>query len=279
MVATYYMNSMQEDYKRVVDDLAMYGSRISPRGVDTFEHSHVGITLARPECSLPVGIGRGVNVRIGIAEALQLIAGESHPDLMLKIAPNFHNFTNGGRWFHGAYGPRVRPQIDKVINILERDQHSRQAVVTIWDPLYDGYGDVNDTPCTTTLQFLRRNGGVEMSVYMRSNDVWWGLAYDMYQFTMLGEAVADHFCESLVKYTHFVGSFHLYQRDVEKSNDLFTKVPGEQDYRWWGKLTDGYREFSVHRDVASCILSNAKHPRESETGTLLRKTLHSDVEL
>ena len=198
-----------------------YGEEVSPRGIKTKEILGAQITLKDPMMSMPIGIGRGLNPAIGVAEACQLIAGESHPDLMVSKFPNFKQFTNGGTWFHGAYGPRIKPQIQKVVKTLHADPYSRQALMTIWDPMYDGWADdTKDTPCTISLQFFIRNNRLHMVTYMRSNDVWWGLAYDAYQFTMLQCQIAELLGCRMGEYHHHVGSLHLYERDWDKVDEL-----------------------------------------------------------
>lgn len=197
------------------------GRRASPRGVATREIT--GATIVIPsvsvsECLLPLGINRGVSRGIAAAEALQLVGGRSYPELMVQLSPNFAQFRDGGV-FHGAYGPRLRPQMQSVLTKLREDRSTRQAVVTIWDPLQDGQGGRADIPCTVTMQFMLRDG-LEMHLYMRSNDVWWGLAYDVFQFTFLQQVLAEALGTHAGKYVHHVGSLHVYERDIAKIESL-----------------------------------------------------------
>lgn len=216
-----------DGYSKVARHVLEFGDEHAPRGQRTKEILGARINIASPYLSLPLGVGRGLNPGIGIAEALQLIAGESHPEFMVEHFPNFKMFTDGGTWFHGAYGPRIKRQIPKVIENLHSDYSSRQALVTIWDPAYDGYGDVKDTPCTISLQFFIRDNLLHMVTYMRSNDIWWGLPYDCYQFTMLQANLAHVLGCGVGHYTHNVGSLHLYERDWDKVGDLATSIPFE----------------------------------------------------
>jgi thymidylate synthase len=132
---------------------------------------------------------------------------------MLKIAPQFANFMDGGT-FHGAYGPRIRQQMPLVIERLRKDPDTRQAVVTIWDPAKDLLEDgLHDYPCTLGFQFVIRNGRLSMITTMRSNDVWWGLAHDIFQFTQLQMTVANVLGIPYGTYYHRSNSLHAYERD------------------------------------------------------------------
>lgn len=104
---------------------------------------------------------------------------------------------------------------------MHSDPDSRRAVIPIYSPPDIGT-DSNDIPCTTTLQFLIRSGCLNMITTMRSNDIYLGLPYDVFNFTMLQELVACRLGVKLGTYHHFVGSMHYYDRDSEKINAIIT---------------------------------------------------------
>lgn len=191
------------------------GNKVTVRGEPTRELLDMTLVLENPYSALPVGVGRKLNLQIAALEALQLIGGVSHPHLLVKAAANFANFQDGGI-FHGAYGPRVRAQLSVAVERLKVDPQTRQAVVVIWDPLHDlMVPDSRDYPCTVMLQFLIRNGELQLHTTMRSNDVWLGLAYDAFQFTQLQITVANVLDIPAGAYYHHAVSMHLYERDLE----------------------------------------------------------------
>ena len=71
-----------------------------------------------------------------------------------------------------------------------------------------------EIPCTCTLQFMVRDGRLELAACMRSNDAFKGLPHDVFSFTMIQEIVARTLGHQLGVYTHFVGSLHLYDSDL-----------------------------------------------------------------
>lgn len=66
--------------------------------------------------------------------------------------------------------------------------------------------------CTLNLQFFVREGKVELHVNMRSNDIWLGFPYDVFNFTSLQRYVASALQLPAGEYVHHVGSMHLYER-------------------------------------------------------------------
>jgi thymidylate synthase len=213
---------MQAGYVQVCQQVLRDGYEVSPRGQRTREVLGASLVLHNPEYSLPYMTGRDIRPELGYAEALQLVGGVSHPELMAKITKVFRRFQSGGT-FHGAYGVRTAQQLPFVLDRLRTDAHSRQAVLQIWDPARDLQFLTDtpaDLPCTLSLQFLLRGGALHCVATMRSNDVWLGLAYDVYQFTFVQRVLANVLEVKLGTYTHNAGSLHVYERDWERVEAL-----------------------------------------------------------
>ena len=73
-------------------------------------------------------------------------------------------------------------------------------------------------------QYMIRDGKLELTVFMRSNDVWKGLTYDFFNFTTMQHYVAAQLNVPPGPYHHMVGSMHLYVSDhygaTETLNEL-----------------------------------------------------------
>jgi thymidylate synthase len=113
------------------------------------------------------------------------------------------NSNYGWQWYYR------NEQLRKVINILKQNNNSRQAAISIYDGKeIDEYS--NDTPCTYAIQFTVLNGKLNMSVVMRSNDLWYGFCNDQYQFSNLQMYVAYGLGLPVGTYYHFAHNLHLY---------------------------------------------------------------------
>jgi thymidylate synthase len=109
-----------------------------------------------------------------------------------------------------------------MIKRIKSDENSRQAVITIWDPLLDSFRSVQakDVPCTTMIQFFIRKDKLVMHVTMRSNDAWWGTPHDWGQLSQLQLAMANVLDIEAGDYYHHAVSLHLYERDYDKADTL-----------------------------------------------------------
>lgn len=219
MEANIYALSGQRVYGDALRYVANEGSWREVRGRRTLDSGFTTILLESPMEGMPLRNGRHLNPAIGAAEALQLIGGFSDAGLMTKISANFKQFLNGDE-FHGAYGARIKHQMIDVAWKLHKEPATRQAVVTLWDPVLDNLEDMADYPCTVMLQFQVEEGKLCMNVVMRSNDAWLGLPYDMFQFTQLQLTLARCLGLAYGWYRHTALSLHLYEDDLPKIHEI-----------------------------------------------------------
>jgi thymidylate synthase len=103
---------------------------------------------------------------------------------------------------------------------LIEDKDSRQALLRFSLPEHQWKGNKDQT-CTLSGLFLIREDRLNLSIVMRSNDLWLGLTYDLPWFMSLMDKMVEElkpFYPTLTKghYTHTVHSLHCYERDEEK---------------------------------------------------------------
>lgn len=106
-------------------------------------------------------------------------------------------------------------QLSKIIDKLYINKSSRQAVITI----YDGKEICDytyDTPCTLNVIFNIQDNKLNMSVLMRSNDLWYGFCNDQYCFSKLHEMVSNEIGINIGWYYHFAHNLHLYDKHLNK---------------------------------------------------------------
>ena len=126
------------------------------------------------------------------------------PAIWKRMADTEGNVNSNYGWQWNRNG-----QLDKVIGQLQNNPDTRQAAISI----YDGkeMQDYSyDTPCTYAVQFTILNRKLNMSVVMRSNDLWYGFCNDQYQFSNLQKLVAHETGYDVGTYYHFAHNLHLY---------------------------------------------------------------------
>ncbi len=207
-------------YASALIGIINHGEQISPRGMMTKELRGVKLTLTEPTNNI-ISI-RPLNYRFMIAEFLWILTGQNRAELISKFNSKIGSFSDDGHHMSGAYGPPIADQMSWIIHTLQHDPDTRQAVLTIWRPRPMGSKDI---PCTVMMHFMLRNNSLEMVTYMRSNDAWLGLPYDLFTFTMIQRYVACAIGSGLGPYHHMVGSFHLYEANLGIAANALNREP------------------------------------------------------
>ena len=101
-------------------------------------------------------------------------------------------------------------QLSRVIKLLKANKSTRQATISIYDGKeISEY--IYDTPCTYSVQFTIVNDRLNMSVLMRSNDLWFGFCNDQYCFSRLQEMVSNELNIEIGTYYHYAHNLHVYE--------------------------------------------------------------------
>jgi thymidylate synthase len=235
--------TLQDAYRHVCQYVVKYGRESEPRGKLTREVLCPTLVIEKPHACLPTGVGRGVSPRVAAVEAVQLVGAFHDPELMVSAAGHFEKFREprtGMMW--GAYGFRIQNQVTAAWQKLAEDRDSRQAVVTLWEPVLDNVVGKKDYPCTIALQFLIRDDELICVTDMRSNDVWLGLAYDLFQFGQLQWTVANILGCGVGPIIHRPVSLHAYEDQWGLIEDLHApRYPAEEYF--------GFRSLLRARDI------------------------------
>ena len=138
-------------------------------------------------------------------------------DIYGKIPPIWERMADSNRNVNSNYGYQWNrnDQIHYVVGKLREQPDTRHAAISIYDcKEYTKYR--NDTPCTYAVQFTIINNKLCMSVYMRSNDVWYGFCNDQYCFSMLQKMIAERLSMDVGWYYHHAHNMHIYNDKLNK---------------------------------------------------------------
>ena len=212
------VDSFADSYSVLRKHMCMGAISSAPRGMEIKELMNVMVTIKNPRNRLAYHKDRAYNLPFNIAELVAIITGENSVEFVSYFNKNVAQFSDDGETFYGAYGPRVLGQISGLLDKLTKED-SRQAVINIYDGSKDLYQETKDVPCTIALQFMIRENKLNLTTFMRSNDLFWGYQYDVFNFTMIQEWIynelksLDKFKDlELGTYTHFATSLHVYER-------------------------------------------------------------------
>jgi thymidylate synthase len=191
-------------------------------------------TVRNPRQRWVVSRQPAMNPAFALAEVVWIVSGRRDAAFLNYWNPKLPQFAGDAKLYHGAYGFRIRrhfgvDQLERAYQALLNNPDTRQVVLQIWDssvdfPLPDGSSANPDIPCNVCSFAKIRDGRLEWTQIVRSNDLFLGIPHNFVQFTSLQEILAAWLGVELGSYTHISDCLHIYLRD---QNDISGTIQGE----------------------------------------------------
>lgn len=238
-----------EVYCDIFKKLEKYGKVVFGRNGQAKELTHVCLSIADPtqrwiEKRKPI-----ISPAFAIAELVMIMNGCDEAGIINAWNPALPKFQGKYDRYPGAYGKRLRSsfgvdQINKAYEALNNNPESRQVVMEIWKPDIDlprneGKPNNDDIPCNICSMLKIRDGKLLWTQIMRSNDIVFGLPYNILQFTFLQEIIAGWLNVEVGEYMHISDSLHMYinntckidfEKNVHINNEQLKLEKKESEY-------------------------------------------------
>jgi len=125
-------------------------------------------------------------------------------------------YTYGERL--NAWGNEKINQLDYIVKKIQMNPNSRRAVATTWDPRKDDNAD--EVPCLNHFVFMRRDGQLDLSVTIRSNDMYGAWPANFYALTELLKHVGERVNMDTGRITTLSVNAHIYEHDWKSAESL-----------------------------------------------------------
>lgn len=226
------MKEIDNLYKDLCYNLIYKGKKVG----NTYELRNVKIELN--DITENIVSIRNISHSYLFAEWIWYFTGKNDVNFISKFASKWKNISDDGLTNNSAYGYLIKSahgfdQLEKIIELLQKDPYSRRGVININVP-NENVIETKDEPCTICLQFYIRDNKLYCTGMMRSNDIWYGFPYDIAFFTLLQRYTADRLGVEYGSYTHFVTSLHVYDRNIEDIKNIVYKpieIPMKYNYK------------------------------------------------
>lgn len=250
-----------------LETLLESGSDVPSRNGSTKELIGHNLVIEKPQERILITKGRKNNPFASLAETLWVLGGRNDVEFLSRYLPRAGDFSDDGKVWRGGYGPRLRDwtrdipephprdtlgheirvdQIEECVKILCEDINSRRAAMVIFDPLRD-YGVSKDIPCNNWIHFLVREGKLNLTIGVRSNDVIWGFsAINIYEWSTLQQMMAHWIGVETGIISYTASSFHLYEHHFEMARDILKDKTRKTLYNFGiktSKFETGYEDF------------------------------------
>ena len=214
-------DNIDDIYREVCKRLLKKGTVVN----NTREINNLSFTLTNIDNNI-INI-RNISKSYLFGELLWYMTARDDIAFIQKFSGFWGRISDDGVTSNSAYGHILFKrhgfnQVDKIIELLKVDPNSRRAVLNFNVP-NPNVIETKDEICTIALQMYIRNGKLNCTGIMRSNDIWLGTPYDVAFFTELQKYVAHRLNVECGTYTHFVVSIHCYDRNLEDIKQVLTR--------------------------------------------------------
>ena len=202
-------------YEAVLDEILQKGIDFG----DTKAIFNCGFYIDNPSDKTITNAERKWSKKYAAAEWSWYLSGDPSVDKLAelygKVPPIWERMADEYGQVNSNYGYQWQRnnQLGYVVDKLRDNPDTRHAAISIYDAKEHNRYD-KDTPCTYAIQFSIIDEKLCMSVYMRSNDIWYGFCNDQYQFASLQEMVADMLSIETGWYYHHAHNMHLYNNKL-----------------------------------------------------------------
>lgn len=186
-----------------------------------YELVNANLQLTNPTKNTMCNCIRKMPLRYAIGELLWYNSCNPTWKAIYPYSKFWKGISDNGSTVNSNYGWCIRnkygfDQWEMVKKLLQSNTNSRQAIIHIKEARNLVDNPTKDLNCTIALQFLLRNNKLDLIVTMRSNDIWLGLPYDLFNFTCMQIQMAMELGVDIGTYYHNAGSLHIYKEDVNK---------------------------------------------------------------
>jgi thymidylate synthase len=226
-------NSFDEALFHGLSTIINKGESSFPRGEHTKEILGHSFKLLNPRARLINIKARKWNFAYALGELCWHLNGSNKLDEISYYSKSWNNFSEDKKTIIAScYGAKIftsknneTNQWDNLVHLLKKDIDTRRAILVLSKD-EDLFG--NDVPCVTSIQFIVRKNKLNCITNMRSNDIIWGMCYDVFFVTFLQEMLAVQMKLELGWYIHNTGSFHLYDRHIDMAKKILNEgIPRE----------------------------------------------------
>lgn len=211
---------MNDIYRQLCGKVVVQGQEFA----GTKELLNSGFTLLDITDNVPTA-RTGYSVAYMLGELTWYFRGREDVEFISKFSSFWKHISDDGVTNRSAYGAIVFnrygfDQVKQVVDTLKRNPYSRRAIINFNVPNRERF-ETKDEICTIALVFELRDGKLDCTGIMRSNDVWLGTPYDVVFFTELQKHIANELGVGYGKYTHFAVSLHAYAKDVYRVREVW----------------------------------------------------------
>lgn len=151
-------------------------------------------------------------------------------------------------------------QMDYILGEIKNNPTSRRLVIEMWN--VDDLDEMNLPPCAHHLQFIIKDGKVNLLLKQRSQDFVTANFFNVCEYALLTHMVARHTGYDVGELVHVIGDCHLYNKHEESARELISREPFDAPTLW---VNPDVTDFYAFTEDDFKLEDYQKHPQISIT--------------
>lgn len=214
-----YFQTAQRAFEYYYDAIAKHGYGYDYQ--DTLAMFNESFEIGQPEKHHISTDFRKWSLSYAHTEWLWYMSGDRSVEEIKKQAKIWDTMHNGDNlvWSNYGYWWKRNDQLARVTEMLKADPETRRAIIVHYDP--DNVQNYDkDTPCNVVLNFyttqqFNLTRVLNLTVFARSIDLWFGFCNDQYMFSKLLMQVAQELNLKVGSLFFHITNFHLYKNKIK----------------------------------------------------------------
>lgn len=252
-----YCNSLnidEQNYLNLLSDVRHQGQIKEGRNGKTYSLFGKKLEFNLSNNTIPILTTKKMAVKTCIKELLWFISGNTSNQILNQQNVNIWNGNSsrefldklglidrnegdlgpiyGFQWRHSGaeyincdtnYTNQGIDQLQNSIDLLKSDPNSRRNIVSAWNP--KDLHLMALPPCHVLFQWYVENDKLSLQLYQRSGDVFLGVPFNIFSYSLLIHMVAHLTGLKAHKFIHILGDVHAYEQHLEAINTQILRKP------------------------------------------------------
>lgn len=225
------------------------------------------------------------NPGLAVARFFYLLSGSNLLSDISFYTKSVERFSDDGIHIPGSsYGYRIfntvagQSQFDRAAALIMNRKNTKRAAISIYNETDCGRTS-KDIPCCLSLVLSPRGEMLNFTVQMRANNIWSLTAYNIFEFSLLFEFLANLTGYKLGTYYHLSTSTHFSEKKLSLVHSTINEIPSEFGCRPMPPVNDTTRErlVQLEKEFKSLFNEFLKKPHlQTLVDTSLRLTSDLD---
>ncbi len=221
------MSSYDEKYLRIVSDVIDHGYLDQNRtGMPAYKLPHQ-IMQFDLSAEFPILTTKKVAFKTAVRELLWIYRDQSN-DVSRLQEQNVHiwdEWVDSNNTIGKGYGYQIAKysQIDKLIEALRNDPHSRRMIMNMWN--IEDLPDMTLQPCCFMTLWDVSGDRLNCMLIQRSGDLGLGVPFNTTQYAVLVHLIAQVTGLKMYKRQHVINNAHVYANHVEALKGQVALLP------------------------------------------------------